>query len=163
MKILFEREPITQLEMEVANLLDENKRTVEIKSIASKADHALQLGQDVAIYTSRNLVASADPNQSLLIGQQISSGVIEVLKRIQIQPRYLLAKGGITSHDVATKGMGVQRAMVLGQICQSISVWQFGPETRYPGLAYIVFPGNVGEPEDLADLIRKLRLVPMDH
>lgn len=163
MKILFEREPITQLEMDVTNLLDENKRSDEIKSIASKADHALQLGQDVAIYTSRNLVATANPNQSLLIGQQVSSGVIEILKHIQVRPRYLLAKGGITSHDVATKGMGVQRAMVLGQICQGISVWQFGPETRYPGLAYIVFPGNVGGPENLADLIRKLRHVPIDN
>ena len=156
-KILLEREPVARLEVDVDQLLDENKRLDEIQSIAAKAEHALRLGQDAAIYTSRALVSTADPIRSLEIGQHISSGLIEILTQIHARPRYLLAKGGITSHDVATKGMGVQRAMVLGQICQGISIWQFGPETRYPDLPYVVFPGNVGTEETLADVVQLLR------
>jgi uncharacterized protein YgbK (DUF1537 family) len=157
MKILFEREPITKLEVNVNNILDQHNNLAEIKSIASQADHALEQGQDTVIYTSRDLVLTNDPERNLEIGRLVSSGLIEILKQIQARPRYLLAKGGITSHDVATKGMGVQRAMVLGQLCQGISVWQFGPETRYKDLAYVVFPGNVGTAETLADVVRRLR------
>ena len=160
MKILFAREPVTQLEVNVANLLDEKKRSDEIATVASNADHALQSGQDTAIYTSRELVFTEDPDRNLEIARYVSSGLTEIIKHIRVHPRYLLAKGGITSHDVATQGMGVRRAMVLGQICQGISVWQLGPETRYPDLAYVVFPGNVGTPETLADVVRLLRDVP---
>jgi uncharacterized protein YgbK (DUF1537 family) len=154
--VLFEREPITRLEVNVTNLLADNRRSIEIELVASRADRSLQLGQDTVIYTSRALVSTDDPNRNLEIGQHISSGLIEIVKHIRVRPRYLLAKGGITSHDVATLGMGVERATVLGQICQGISVWKLGPETRYPDLLYIVFPGNVGTPETLADVVQLL-------
>jgi len=157
LNVLFEREAITRLEVNANNLLDKNKRPGEIRSIADRADRALERSQDTVIYTSRDLILTDDPERNLEIGHLISSGLIEILRLIQIRPRYLLAKGGITSHDVATKGMGVKRAMVLGQICQGISVWQLGPETRYKDLAYIVFPGNVGTAETLADVVQKLR------
>jgi len=34
-----------------------------------------------------------------------------------------------------------------------------GSETRYENMPYIVFPGNVGTAETLADVVRKLRNV----
>ena len=157
MQVLFEREPVTRLEVNAGNLLDEKTRNGEIQSVALRADRALTQDQDTVIYTSRDLILTDDPDRNLEIGRQVSSGLIEILKQINVRPRYLLAKGGITSHDVATKGMGVQRAMVIGQLCQGISLWQFGPETRYKDLIYIVFPGNVGTSETLADIVRKLR------
>jgi hypothetical protein len=41
----------------------------------------------------------------------------------------------------------------LGQLSRGISVWQLGPESRYDGMIYIVFPGNVGKPESLAEVV----------
>jgi uncharacterized protein YgbK (DUF1537 family) len=79
--------------------------------------------------------------------------MIEILNEITVRPRYVLAKGGITSSDVATEWLGVKRAMVLGQLAKGISVWQLGPESRSDGMIYIVFPGNVGKPESLAEII----------
>jgi hypothetical protein len=32
-----------------------------------------------------------------------------------------------------------------------------GEETLFPGLPYIVFPGNVGVPETLAEIVAELR------
>ena len=64
---------------------------------------------------------------------------------------------GITSHDVATKGLAVQRAMVIGQIVTGVSVWILGPESRYEGLAYMVFPGNVGGPDALSEVVLRLK------
>jgi uncharacterized protein YgbK (DUF1537 family) len=51
----------------------------------------------------------------------------------------------------------VRRAHVLGQIVPGVPVWRLGPETKYPGLRYVVFPGNVGGPGALAEVIRSLR------
>ena len=83
----------------------------------------------------------------------VSRGLISILKGITVRPKYVLAKGGITSSDVATEWLGVKRAMVLGQLSRGISVWQLGPESRYEGMTYIVFPGNVGKPESLAEIV----------
>jgi uncharacterized protein YgbK (DUF1537 family) len=69
----------------------------------------------------------------------------------------VLAKGGITSSDVATKGLSVKRAMVLGQLLPGVPVWKLGPESRYPDLIYVVFPGNVGGPDALAEAAEKLK------
>jgi len=38
-----------------------------------------------------------------------------------------------------------------------IPVWQLGPETRWPGLAFVVFPGNVGGSDALCQLVTMLR------
>jgi len=69
----------------------------------------------------------------------------------------LLAKGGITSSDVATQGLDVRRAIVLGQILPGVPVWRTGDESLHPGLAYIVFPGNVGDVHALANVVAALR------
>jgi hypothetical protein len=38
-----------------------------------------------------------------------------------------------------------------------VPLWQLGPESRYPGLPYVVFPGNVGGPESLVEIVVALR------
>jgi uncharacterized protein YgbK (DUF1537 family) len=59
--------------------------------------------------------------------------LIVILQRIQTAPRYILAKGGITSSDIATQALGVKKAFVLGQIQPGVSAWQLGKESRFPG------------------------------
>ena len=46
--------------------------------------------------------------------------------------------------------------MVLGQILAGVPVWTLGVETRHPGLAYVVFPGNVGNDGALTRAYQKL-------
>jgi hypothetical protein len=38
-----------------------------------------------------------------------------------------------------------------------VPVWRLGPESRYPGMPYIVFPGNVGGPRALAEVLEILK------
>jgi uncharacterized protein YgbK (DUF1537 family) len=90
-----------------------------------------------------------------MIGNQVSDALVELLERIETKPRFLIAKGGITSSDLATRGLGVKRAMVLGQILPGVPVWELGAETKFPGLPYVVLPGNVGGPDALAEAVRK--------
>lgn len=90
------------------------------------------------------------------IGHRVSSALVEIFRRLTVRPRYLIAKGGITSSDLAVKGLGVKRALVRGQLLPGVPVWELGDEAKFPGLPYIVFPGNVGGPDALADAVIQL-------
>lgn len=148
---------VVSLECRVEAVLDDSRRDDEIGRLARQADHTLRDDKDVMVYTSRQLHSGEDAGTSLSIGKQVSEALVAITRAISTRPRYLLAKGGITSSDVATHGLGVKRALVLGQILPGVPVWQLGEESRYPGLTYIVFPGNVGGPEALVNIVSSLR------
>ncbi len=148
--------PVTAVEVDCNALLDLQQRAAAISTAAAHANAALERAADTVIYTSRHLIAAADGGASLAIGKQISSGLIAILAELHARPRYVLAKGGITSSDVATQGLGVRRALVRGQILPGVPVWELGAESRYPALAYIVFPGNVGGDDAVAAVVRAL-------
>jgi len=154
---LLARPGIRSIEVSVTAILSDKARA-EIAGAVGMAEQALQNGHDIVIYTSRALVTGADAASSLTIGRRVSDGLSAIVRAIATRPRYLVAKGGITSSDVATKGLDVMRSMVLGQILPGVPVWQLGPESRHPGMAYIVFPGNVGGPEALAEIVAALSL-----
>jgi uncharacterized protein YgbK (DUF1537 family) len=145
------------VEVHVARLLDPNQRAGEIHRAAAAAEEGLRSGQETVIMTSRELLRGGDAEQALHTGRLISESLIAILGKIKSRPRYLVAKGGITASDVATAGLGVQRAWVLGQLLPGVPVWRLGQESRYPGLTYIVFPGNVGDEQALATIARSLR------
>ncbi len=147
---------VVSVEVNVEALLVEDRRAGEIQRVVEQADQGLGRGDDVVIFTSRQLVTGRDAESSLAIGQRVSASLVEVVRAISTRPRYLLAKGGVTSSDLATQALGVKRALVLGQILPGVPVWQLGPESRYPGLAYIVFPGNVGGPQALEEMVTAL-------
>jgi uncharacterized protein YgbK (DUF1537 family) len=155
---LLEQTDVVAVEVNVAMLLANDQRGQEIGRVAQQVDAALRQGRDVVVFTSRRLVTGADAESSLAIGQRISHSLIEIVRSISVRPRYLLAKGGITSSDIATRGLRIKRALVLGQIAPGVPVWQAGPKSRYPGLAYIVFPGNVGGPQTVAEIVTALKV-----
>ena len=75
---------------------------------------------------------------------------------LSIRPGFIIAKGGITSSDVGTKALRVRRATVLGQVRPGIPVWLTGPESKFPEMPYIIFPGNVGEITTLREVVELL-------
>jgi uncharacterized protein YgbK (DUF1537 family) len=154
---LLEQPGVASVEVDVGALLADAGGEDEISRVAQAADQRLRAGQDIAIFTSRRLVTGADAEGSLAIGRRVSDGLVAIVRAISTRPRYLLAKGGITSSDTATHGLDVRRALVLGQILPGVPVWRLGPESRYPGMVYIVFPGNVGGPGALAEVVAALR------
>ena len=157
MDVLLAQQNMDRIEVRVEALLDSKCRPIEIKRVAKYIDNALQQLRDVILFTSRTLITGDDPVDTLSIGNKISDGLVEIIKLISSRPRYILSKGGITSSDIATGGLNVRRAQVLGQIIPGVPVWQLGPESRHPGLAYIVFPGNVGGSKALLEVVKKLK------
>ena len=154
---LLKQPGLISAEVQVRALLDNQHQQAEIERVVQYSDQHLSQGRDVVIYTSRDLVTGDDAVDSLAIGQRISESLVAIVRAISTRPRYLVAKGGITASDVATAGLGIKKAVVLGQILPGVPVWQAGSESRHPGLAYIVFPGNVGGSEALVEVVTRLK------
>ena len=152
---LLAKNDLERVEISVENILDAAQRGIVLRRAVEQANAGILAGRDVVVFTSRTLVTGNGAEASLAIGNQVSEALVEMLRGIQAKPRYLIAKGGITSSDLATRGLGVKRAMVLGQILPGVPVWELGPETKFPGLPYVVFPGNVGGPDALAQAVNK--------
>jgi uncharacterized protein YgbK (DUF1537 family) len=117
------------LEIDVTKVLAQGQNHVQ--EMSAQIDQLISGGQDVVIYTSRLLVADQDPQKSLMIGQKVSAFITTIVKSLKTQPKAILAKGGITSSDVATKGLGVKKALVAGQVAAGVSVWKLGDETDF--------------------------------
>lgn len=153
LKAALERDGTLGLELRVSQILDEQACAGEIERALAQIERGLQEGKDVVLYTSRELVIPPGVPQ-LHVAQQVSEALVKVLRRLSVRPAYLIGKGGITSSDLATGGLGVRKAQVLGQVMPGVPVWRLGPESKYPGLSYVVFPGNVGGADALARTIQ---------
>jgi uncharacterized protein YgbK (DUF1537 family) len=158
LKKLFTISDSKLVEVKVENLVSGENRGAEIEFAIQQSNQALSDGKSVVVFTSREpLTAQAlNGKDDLWIANRISEGLVEIVRGISEKPRYLVAKGGITASDLATKGLGVKKALVLGQILPGVPVWQLGPESRFPGLPYIVFPGNVGDANALVAIVEGL-------
>ncbi|MGP4030918.1 four-carbon acid sugar kinase family protein [Pseudarthrobacter sp. 1C304] len=113
---------------------------------------------DVILHTSRLLIKTDDAAESLRIARTVSAAVVAVVNRTlkTFPPRFVIAKGGITSSDVAAHGLEIRHAIVRGPMLPGIvSLWEpvDGPAK---GIPYIVFAGNVGDDQSLAQVTRKL-------
>ena len=149
---------LTHLELDVARALDETRRTAVTDALAGAAAEALTRS-DVVVKTSRTVVTGADANANLAIAQAVSDALVTVVRSVvgQIRPAWILAKGGITSSEVATQGLGVRRAWVRGTLLPGmVSLWD-PVDSRVPGTPYVVFAGNVGAEDSLAAVVTALR------
>lgn len=150
------RSPV-ELEIDVAKVVDPQRRTDHLEQVAREAISALDSG-NVVVRTSRKLITGDDADSSLDISRQVSAAVVDVVQKILAQnpPRFVVAKGGITSSDTASKGLQIRRALVIGPMLPGIvSLWS-GQDGPAAGIPYIVFAGNVGDDESLADVVDKL-------
>lgn len=158
LEALHKKEGLRFLEFSVIDAADEEKFRKEIKRIGKEVSRLLQEGESVVFYTSRQRIDAPGQTQeeNLALSVRISEAVTEIVAGLPLIPRYLVAKGGITSSDIGTKALQVKRAFVPGQILPGVPVWITGEESRFPGIPYIIFPGNVGTTDALFQIVEKL-------
>ena len=111
---------------------------------------------DVLLYTSRDVVAGRDAAGSLTIARTVSAALSGIVRgALAARPAWVVAKGGITSHDVMRHGLGIRRAEVAGQLFPgTISVfWPLDAAPEAVGMPYVVFAGNVGDDGTLAQVV----------
>jgi uncharacterized protein YgbK (DUF1537 family) len=157
LKVLTDRHSSARIvEIDVEKLLGDEAAAYLDQTVDAVVE-ALRSG-DVIVHTSRLLIKTDDPAESLRIARTVSAAVVAVVNRTlkTFPPRFVIAKGGITSSDVAAHGLEIRHAIVRGPMLPGIvSLWEpvDGPAK---GIPYIVFAGNVGDDESLAQVTSKL-------
>lgn len=123
----------------------------EVERCVALEEAAIRAGRVAVCFTERTvLTLPGDTKEAALVRSvRISEAVQQLVGRLTEAPAFVVAKGGITSSTIGTEALRVRRALVLGQICPGIPVWQTGSESRFPGIPYVIFPGNVGEQDTL--------------
>lgn len=148
---------VKQVELAVDGVLDPRRSGTTIDSARQEVNRALEADRDTLLYTSRGYVAGTTPAHGLEIGRAVSRALVTIVSGITARPSFTIAKGGITAHDIAAEALGARRVEVLGQLAPGVPLWQLGPEARWPGQVYVVFPGNVGGPDALREALATLR------
>ena len=150
--------PMEMIEFNQHRVLEENGLDDEVARVLRRVEELLQAGKSAAVFTRRDRLdlPTADKDRQLQISTEISDALTGVIGRLSVRPSFIVAKGGITSSDVGVKALRVRKAMVKGQIRPGIPVWQTGEESRFPGLPYVIFPGNVGAEDGLRRIAETL-------
>lgn len=146
---LLQAEHTCGLEIDVQRLLDEP--AILMNEVIDLIQQTVEMGLTPVVYTSRQEVRLSDADQRQHLGQQVSDFLVDIVRQLPYTPSYLVGKGGITSHDILTKGLSVSSARVLGQVVPSV------PCVMAAHFPYIIFPGNVGNDASLREVYEKLR------
>ncbi|HET7478282.1 MAG TPA: nucleotide-binding domain containing protein, partial [Rubrobacteraceae bacterium] len=150
---------VRAVELSVPKLLEEAEWQGELDRAVEEVNRGLAEAE-VIVYTSREVISGGAGRSGFEVGRSVSEALVEVMRRVDPESPlgFVVAKGGITSSDIGTKGLGVRRAEVAGQMLPGIiSVWILPEDSPFPGLPYVIFAGNVGEPDSLAKVIQILR------
>lgn len=141
-----------------SDLVLENRLEEEIKRVTALSKALIEEGKTVVTYTKRKLLTlEKDTKENALMRSvKISESVLKLVSELGTVPEFVIAKGGITSSDIGVKALKVRKAYVLGQIQPGIPVWKTDENSRFPGIPYIIFPGNVGESHTLKKILQEL-------
>ena len=125
-----------------------------IKEKTTQVEEIISNGEDVVVYTSRDVIKTENLINNLSISTNISNSLVDIIRSLQIQPKFIIAKGGITSSDVATQGLNIKKADVIGQVTKGVPVWLTGDEAKYQKMPYVIFPGNVGDEDTVTEVYK---------
>ncbi len=140
--------------LRVEKLLESEKAAKETVARAVKeAEEHLKKGEDVLVMTSRDLIKGKDERESLQIGGIVSKAVLEFVNGLRVRPRYVVAKGGITSSNLATDWLKMKRATIVGQAAAGVPLWRNDDEDPDKPNTLVIWPGNVGTEDTLCDVV----------
>jgi uncharacterized protein YgbK (DUF1537 family) len=154
---LLELSDLTVVVLDVPALLASGDPVVA--TVAADVTAALARS-DVLLATSRELVGGDNPDEGREIAGRVSGALVDIVAtaHAKVPLRFVVAKGGITSSDLATAALKIRRAEVLGQLFPGmVSVWLTADGEADAGLPFVVFAGNVGDAAALADAVTLLR------
>jgi uncharacterized protein YgbK (DUF1537 family) len=152
---LLEHTDITGLELVVHKLFDADAAAY-LQQLVSGIATQLENGRSVVLYSSRELIGPADRHLHAQAAARISDALVTVVRKLPVMPRFLVAKGGITGSDIASRGLGIRKAMVLGQLLPGVQVWKTEERAKFSRIPYIIVPGNVGADDYLTRICQKL-------
>ena len=82
-------------------------------------------------------------HSTLAHGERVMSALTTAVASLLPEASVVVAKGGITSAEVARTGIGASSSLVVGQVLPGVSVWRMSARDGRD-VPYVVVPGNVG-------------------
>ena len=155
LEILLEKKNVVPIEFNTHLVIDDEKFAAERSRVQKLCNGSIEAGRTTVIYTSRNRfdLNTGNSEDELRISMKIAAAVTGFVAALPGRPRFIIAKGGITSSEIGKTALKVKKALVLGQVLPGIPVWLTGSESRFPNTPYIIFPGNVGGEGDLRKIV----------
>lgn len=152
------KEPGTvPVEVKVARLLESEEREAILEEALQNVYEAYAQGKTAVVFTSREELTFPDSQTRLHFGEIVSELLMDVVRGLPADIGFLISKGGITSNDVLSKGLALDAARLLGQVLAGCSVVRTPKDhPRFPLLPVVLFPGNVGDAQALAEVYRRL-------
>ncbi len=153
---LFEETATVPIEVNVDQCVGPGAKVL-LAGIIQRIEKAFAVNKTAVIFTSRSERHFADGEERLRFGADISAFLMQIVQNLPRTTGFLISKGGITSHNVLSTGLGLKTCRVLGQVLAGCSVVRC-PDThpRYPDLPVVIFPGNVGDETSLVTVFRRL-------
>ncbi len=160
-RLIEEVPDVEVVEVDVPKLLDPAQSAGEMARCGDALITALKRA-DTLLVSSRKQITGETGHSSLVIAQTVSHALVTLTARAadDVAMAWVIAKGGITSSDIATEALKISRATVVGQLFPGIvSVWihEGGARQELKGLPYVVFAGNVGDESTLAAAVQIMR------
>jgi len=155
---LIEKTSVVPLEIDIHKILKEKDYQQLLFDFKKKIGSLLEKNVTPVVFTSRQETYLNSKGERIILGQKISNFLSELVMDLIPKPAFLVAKGGITSHQILAKGLQIKQSRVLGQILPGVPVISLPGTHYYPFLPYIIFPGNVGDKNALVDIFKKLKI-----
>jgi uncharacterized protein YgbK (DUF1537 family) len=151
---LLKQRGVVGLPLDIARL--PRARAALVSDLTASIAHAHARGLTPVIFTTRAERQFASVAERLAFGETVSATLMDVVERLPTTLGFLISKGGITSNDVLSTGLALTVSRVLGQILPGVTVVQTPAGHRLPHLPVVIFPGNVGGDDALAEAYQRL-------
>ncbi|NLF29777.1 MAG: four-carbon acid sugar kinase family protein [Planctomycetes bacterium] len=152
---LLAEQGVEGIEADVRAILDDAPAALE--AVRRRVEAVAHQGRTPCVYTSRRELRFSSASSRLAAGREVSRFLVRVTASVGYHPAWLLAKGGITSHDVLVEAAGVRMARVAGQILPGVPVVVTPADSRFGSIPLVIFPGNVGDDEAVRRAYRILQ------
>jgi len=158
LKKLLQESTVEGIEVDVVQLrCQPHRREDLLAEVLEKVAKTYQANKTPVVYTSRKELTFENIQERLDFGKVVSSFLMDVVKGLPEDISFLISKGGITSNDVLSTGLGLTAAKLLGQILPGCSIVRTPPNhPQFPDLPIVLFPGNVGDVNGLVTVYRRL-------
>jgi uncharacterized protein YgbK (DUF1537 family) len=147
---LDERFPDSVAEVDPVRLLSEPG--AELRRLQAEVERFWSKSAVATIATPRQAPAAGVLAGDL--GRRVAEGMANLVRRLRTSADLVVAKGGITAAVIAAHAFGASTAWVEGPVRAGVSLWSL-PSDDHEQASLVVFPGNVGGNEVLADLVEE--------
>lgn len=147
---------IEGIEIDLNRLQDhEDDCQAQSDQVLTQLHASLQQGHTPVIYTSRQALNFAHLSDRLRFGALVSGLFADIVQQLPTDIGYLVSKGGITSNQILAQGLNLAAVRLLGQILPGCCVVQTADDHPFSQLPIVLFPGNVGQPQDLVTIYQR--------